>query len=85
MRKDNGDPNWAYWEDRKLNGEFSIHFSHGGRIAITPDNNEEILAAAKKLYGGWDPEEEYDDLENTEHDRFTTPKEVEYNDDDYDY
>ena len=52
MRKDNGDPNWAYWEERKLNGEFSIHFSHGGRITITPDNNEEILAAAKKLYGG---------------------------------
>ena len=54
MRKDNGDPNWAYWEERKLNGEFSIHFSHGGRIPITPDNREEILAAAKKLYGGLD-------------------------------
>tara|TARA_B110000285_G_scaffold233674_1_gene308192 strand:+ start:740 stop:925 length:186 start_codon:yes stop_codon:yes gene_type:complete len=52
MRKHNGDPFFEYWEDRKLNGEFSTHFSHGGRITITPDNNEEILAAAKKLYGG---------------------------------
>ena len=52
MRKDNGDPNWSYWEDRKLNGEFSVHFSHGGRIPMTSDNKEEILAAAKKLYGG---------------------------------
>ena len=52
MRKDNGDPNWAYWEDRKANEEFSFHFSHGGRIPMTSDNKEEILAAAKKLYGG---------------------------------
>ena len=51
MRKDNGDPNWAYWEDRKANKEFSFHFSHGGRIIMTSDNKEEILAAAKKLYG----------------------------------
>ena len=51
MRKDNGDPFFKYWEDKKLNQEFSVHFSHGGRITITPDNNEEILEAAKKLYG----------------------------------
>ena len=51
MRKDNGDLFFKYWEDKKLNQEFSVHFSHGGRMAITPDNNEEILEAAKKLYG----------------------------------
>ena len=51
MRKDNGDPNWSYWEDIKANKEFSFHFSHGGRILMTSDNKEEILAAAKKLYG----------------------------------
>lgn len=52
MRKSNGDPNFEYWEYRKANEEFSFHFSHGGRITMTPDNHEEILAAAKKLYGG---------------------------------
>ena len=38
------------WEDRKLNHEFSINFCKTGRITIHPDNNKEILAAAKKLY-----------------------------------
>jgi len=52
MRKSNNHPFFEYWEDRKANEEFSVHFSHGGRIPITPDNREEILAAAKKLYGG---------------------------------
>jgi len=52
MRKSNNHPFFEYWEDRKLNGEFSVHFSHGGRIPMTSDNKEEILAAAKKLYGG---------------------------------
>ena len=49
MRKDNGDPNWAYWEDRKANKEFSFHFSHGGRILMTSDNKE-ILLAMKIVY-----------------------------------
>ena len=52
MRKSNGDPNFEYWENRKANNEFSFHFSHGGRITMTDDNHKEILAAAKKLYGG---------------------------------
>ena len=38
------------WEDRKLNHEFSINFCKTGRITMHPDNNKEILAAAKKLY-----------------------------------
>ena len=52
MRKDNGNSNWAYWENRKANEEFSIHFSHDGRIPITCNNREEILAVAKKFYTG---------------------------------
>ena len=52
MRKNNGHPDFKYWEDRKANKEFSFHFSHGGRITMTDDNHKEILAAAKKLYGG---------------------------------
>ena len=52
MRKSNGDPNFEYWENIKANEEFSFHFSHNGRIRMRDDNKEEILAAAKKLYGG---------------------------------
>ena len=68
MRKNiNNNPNFEYWEHRKANEEFSFHFSHGGRITMTPDNHEEILAAAKKLYGdGTEPfEEELEELEET--------------------
>jgi hypothetical protein len=68
MRKDNGDPNWSYWEDIKANKEFSFHFSHGGRILMTSDNKEEILDAAKKLYGGdWLVDEETAELILLEH------------------
>ena len=84
MRKDNGDPNWAYWEYRKANEEFSFHFSHGGRIPMTSDNKEEILAAAKKLYGNGDPEEDTD-LDDNEYDGWTSPEIEEYNDDEYEY
>ena len=43
MRKSNNHPFFEYWEDRKLNGEFSVHFSHGGRIPMTSDNKESSL------------------------------------------
>ena len=32
-----------------------------------------------------DPEDEYDDIENTEYDSVSTPRTTTYNDDDYDY
>ena len=68
MRKSNNHPFFEYWEDRKLNGEFSVHFSHGGRIPMTSDNKEEILDAAKKLYGGdWLVDEETAELILLEH------------------
>ena len=53
MRKNiNNNPNFEYWENIKANEEFSFNFSHNGRIRMRDDNKEEILAAAKKLYGG---------------------------------
>ena len=32
-----------------------------------------------------DPEDEYDDVENTEYDGISVPKHTPYNDDEYDY
>ena len=52
MRKSNGDPKFEYLENIKDNEVFSFHFSHNCRIRMRDDNKEEILAAAKKLYGG---------------------------------
>jgi|GEM_PF-3465824 hypothetical protein len=38
-----------------------------------------------KLHFQTDPEDEYDDVENSEYDAISTPKITTYNDDDYDY
>lgn len=51
--------------------------------------NDELFKAAlltKTIYNKMakDPNE-YDDVENTEYDSISVPKETEYNDDDYDY
>ena len=51
--------------------------------------NDELFKAAlltKTIYNKMakDPNE-YDDVENTEYDSVSVPKETEYNDDDYDY
>lgn len=38
-----------------------------------------------KLHFQIDPEDEYDDVENTEYDSISIPKPKPYNDDEYDY
>ena len=53
--------------------------------------NDELFKAAltiKTIYNKMakDPDEsDYDDVENSEYDSISVPKETEYNDDDYDY
>ena len=63
-----------------------IHTDNKDHIAKANDELFKASLLTKTIYNKMakDPNE-YDDVENTEYDSISVPKETEYNDDDYDY